>query len=76
MPTVTAALHDLHARAADDVRRMSIPQRVELALRLGERDLESFRATHHLDRATARRLLERRKQATRQPSACLDRLIG
>ena len=55
---------------------MSIPERVELALRLGERDLESFRATHDLDRATVRRLLERRKQATRQPSACLDRLIG
>ena len=76
MPVVTVALRDARARAADDIRRMSIPERVALALRLGERDLESFRATHRLDRATARRLLERRKQATRQPSACLDRLIG
>lgn len=76
MPSLMAALRDLRASPADDVRRMSIPERVELALRLGERDLESFRATHDLDRMTARRLLERRKQATRHPSACLDRLIG
>ena len=76
MPSVGSTLRDLRARSADDVRRVPIPERLELALRLGERDLESFRATHGLDRALAKRLLERRKQATRQPSACLDRLIG
>lgn len=76
MPTVGSAIRDLRVRSAGDVRRMPIPERLALALRLGERDLESFAATNRLDRATARRLLERRKQATRQPSACLDRLIG
>ena len=57
-------------------REMSPAERAELAFRLGDEDLESFRATHGLDRRFAIRLLERRRQATRQPSACLERLIG
>ena len=76
MSPAISALRDLRVRSAEDVRRMSADERLELAFHLGERDLESFRATHGLDRETAERLLERRKQATRQPSACLDRLIG
>ena len=55
---------------------MTPRERLELVFRLGDDDLESFRATHGLDRSTAIRLLERRRQATRRPSACLDRLIG
>ena len=58
------------------VRAMAPAERLDLAFRLGEEDLESFQATHGLDRRTAIRLLERRRQATRQPSACLERLIG
>ena len=58
------------------IRDMSAAERLELAFRLGDEDLESFRATHGLDRRSAIRLLERRRQATRQPSACLERLIG
>ena len=64
------------AQDAAFVRGMTSAERLELAFRLGEDDLESFRATHGLDRRTAIRLLERRRQATRQPSACLERLIG
>ncbi len=67
---------DLRARTGDEIRRMSPAERVELAFRLGDEAIESFRATHGLDRRTAIRLLERRRQATRRPSACLDRLIG
>lgn len=55
---------------------MTPGERLELAFRLGDEDLESFQAAHDLDRRTAIRLLERRRQATRQPSACLERLIG
>ena len=55
---------------------MSPAERLELAFRLGDDDLESFRAAHGLDPQAARRLLERRRQATRRPSACLERLIG
>ena len=57
-------------------RGMTPVERLEFAFRLGDEDLESFRATHELDRRSAIRLLERRRQATREPSACLERLIG
>ncbi len=66
----------LRARDADAVRAMPLAERLELAFRLGDEDLEAFRATRGLERRTAIRLLERRRQATRQPSACLQRLIG
>lgn len=66
----------LRARDAAFARGMEPAERLELAFRLGDEDLESFRATQGLDRRTAIRLLERRRQATRQPSACLERLIG
>ena len=66
----------LRAGDAAAVSELSPSERLELAFRLGDEDLESFRATHGLDRRTAIRLLERRRQATRQPSACLERLIG
>ena len=66
----------LRVRDADCFRAMTPVERLELVFRLGEEDLESFRATHALDRRSAIRLLERRRQATRQPSACLERLIG
>lgn len=66
----------LRERTAADLRRMSPADRVELAFRLGDEAIETFRAAHGLDRQTAIRLIERRRQATRRPSACLDRLIG
>ncbi len=64
------------AQQAEAVRRMSPAERVELALRLGDAAIESFCATHGVDRRTAIRSFERRRQATRQPSACIERLIG
>ena len=66
----------LRARSDAEIRRMSPAERVELALRLGDEAIESIRTTHGVDRRTAIRLLERQRQATRRPSACLDRLIG
>ena len=66
----------LRARADAEVRRLTPPERVELAFRLGDEAIETFRAANGLDRPTAIRLLERRRQATRRPSACLERLIG
>ena len=66
----------LRARDNDQVRCMTIEERRALAFRLGDEDLTSFRATHGLDRSTAIRLLERRRQATRRPSACMERIIG
>ena len=66
----------LHARNDAEVRRMSQAERVELAFRLGDEVIESICAAHGVDRRTAIRLIERHRQATRQPSACLDQLIG
>lgn len=57
----------LRARDMGCFRDMTPLERLELAFGLGDEDRESFRATHGLDR---------RRQATRQPSACLERLIG
>lgn len=53
-------------------------QRVELALRLGARDLESFRLAQNppLDAAEADRVLRRRRQQARRPSRCVQELIG
>ena len=66
----------LRARDSAEVRDMTIEQRLALAFRLGDEDLESFRATHGLDRPSAIRRLERRRQATRRPSGCVERIIG
>ena len=53
-------------------------ERVRLALRLGARDLESFRLAQSppLDAAEADRILRRRRQHARRPSRCLQELIG
>ena len=55
---------------------MSQAERVELAFRLGDELIASICAAHGVDRRTATSLIERHRQATRQPSACLERLIG
>ena len=53
-------------------------ERVALALALGARDLEIYRAAHHppLTREEAARLLDRQRQIGRRPSRCLQELIG
>ena len=53
-------------------------ERVKLALRLGARDLESFRLaqTPPLHPAEADRVLRRRRQQARRPSRCVQELIG
>jgi hypothetical protein len=53
-------------------------ERVRLALRLGARDLETFRLAHEppLGRDEADRELRRRRQAARRPSRCLRELAG
>jgi|RhiMetdeSRZDD1v2_1073273.scaffolds.fasta_scaffold00002_147 hypothetical protein len=59
-----------------DERLMAPSARVRLALALGSRDLETFREARRIDAATASRLLDRRRQSGRRPSACLTALIG
>jgi len=67
---------DLCAELRKEVNRLSIDERIKLALRLGEEGIERFRLANGLDRETAIRLLERRRQAGRTPSKCMSELIG
>lgn len=67
---------ELRAELREELCRLSVDERLELALRLGEEGLELFRQANGLDRETAVRLLQRRKQAGRTPSKCMSELIG
>jgi len=61
-------------RAADARRlgALSPAERVELALRLGDEDVEIFRSARGLDREDALRLLRRTRQAGRRRCSFLD----
>lgn len=63
---------DLHK----EMSRLSFRERMELALRLGERGLEIFQKASGLDRETAIRELQRQRQAGRIPCKCISDLIG
>lgn len=67
---------DLRNELREEMKRLSVEERLELALRLGEEGLELFRQANGLDRETAIRLLQRRRQAGRAPSKCMSELIG
>lgn len=66
---------DLRDEDAARIARMTPAERVRLAHRLGEANLTLFQRAHHLDRATARRRLERERQHGREPSACMQDLL-
>jgi hypothetical protein len=75
MPRVADLLRADERRA---LAELEPGQRVTLALRLGARDLESFRLaqTPPLNAAEADRVLRRRRQHTRRLSRCVQELIG
>jgi len=66
------------SRVADDVRRattarvleMSVPERIALALALGDQDLALFARMNNLDGEEALRRLRAQRQRGRTPSAC------
>ena len=58
------------------VAALSASERVALALALGERDLAAWCAARGVDRETGRLELERRRQAGRRPSRCIEALLG
>jgi hypothetical protein len=57
------------------VARMTPAERVRLAHSLGEANLTLFQRAQHLDRATARRQLERERQHGRVASSCMQDLL-
>lgn len=67
----------LRAEDRARARAMTTSARLTCALALGRLGLETFRRTQapSLPAAEATRRLERRRQATRRPSACLRALI-
>ena len=58
------------------VAALSPEARVRLALELGRRSLESFAAREGLSLEVARAKLERRRQARRRRSRCLEDLLA
>ncbi len=67
---------DLRSEQRAEMLRLSLDERLALAFRLGEEGLERFRLANGLDRETAIRTLERRRQAGRMPSKCMSEIIG
>jgi len=66
------------AEDREELLALTPAERVALALALGARDLEAFRAAQSppLEPAEAARELERRRQAGRRRSRCIEELIG
>jgi len=55
--------------------RLTPDERVTKALDLGRRDLAIYAAASGFDLRTARLAVERRRQARRRPSGCMDALL-
>jgi hypothetical protein len=60
------------------IEALTPDERVALALAIGARDLEAFRAAHSppLESGVAARILERQRQASRRRSRCIEEIIG
>ena len=67
---------DLRAEQRAETLRLSLAERLARGFRMGEEGLERFRLANGLDRETAIRILERRRQAGRIPSKCMSEIIG
>ncbi len=50
-------------------------ERIALALRLGEESLALYCAAEGIDRETARKRIERARQAQRRPCGCIEALL-
>ena len=63
---------ELRKRDRVIVGRLSAQERVALAFKLGEADLETYRMTHGLTREEALTRLRRQRQQGRRPCRCLS----
>jgi len=71
-----SVLDDLRREDREELAKLPLEERIRRVFDMGEIGLEAFRQAQGVDRETAIRLLERRKQAGRTPSKCMDELIG
>lgn len=78
LPVYTAGMRsvadEFRERDRKAVQALSVQERIELALSLGEADLEIFCRTQGVDRATGIRLLRRRRQVGRTPSKVMQEI--
>ena len=63
---------DLRDEQLRDLQRLTPDERVRLAFRLGERELEFYMAANQVDRETALAALRRSGAIGRTPSKCND----
>jgi hypothetical protein len=67
---------ELRRRDREAFANLPVEERIRRVFEMGEIGLEAFRQAQGVDRRTAIRLLQRRRQAGRRPSRCMDELIG
>ncbi len=75
-PGMRSVADEFREKDREAVLKLSVKERIELALQLGDEDLDLYCRTQGLDRETAIRLLQRRRQAGRRPSKCITEIIG
>lgn len=63
---------EVRERDRRDVARLSVDERIALALRLGELDLELYCGSRGLDRGSGLRRLRQQRQQGRVFSACMS----
>jgi hypothetical protein len=62
----------LREEQREELRRMSVSERVALAFRLGEDDVSLLAAAQRIDRSTAAKIFRRNRSRSRRPSRCLE----
>ncbi len=67
---------DLRDELREQEKQLPWEERVQLILRLGERALAVYAQANGVDRETALREFQRRRQAGRRPSKCMSEIIG
>jgi hypothetical protein len=67
---------DVKRAHREEVARLSVEARIELALALGDADLEALQLARGIDRAAAQRAIKRQRQTGRTASACMNAIIG
>jgi hypothetical protein len=73
---VRSVADDLRRRDREAFAGLPLEERLRRVFEMGEIGLEAFRQAQGVDRRTAIRLLQRRRQAGRRPSRCMEELIG
>lgn len=69
---MTSVADELREAQRQELRRMTVSERLALALRLGDDDLELFAKARNIDRESGSALLRRGRQNGRRPSRCFD----